>query len=156
MPTPAAGEPLQNAVIVPPQGQPPQDNAVLQLMVNQNFQMTVAERIGVNNIVNEFFRVYQNNFAPQIQEFHGHQGLERATYWICREIDAMRMVGNNFNAILASESLLRRIAISGSYGILPQPAAIVPFENLPFSTQMYLMNLTIFTVRYLSQHPAQS
>lgn len=160
MSTPAADQPLQNAVIVPPQPQPPQqppqDNAVLQLMVNPTFQMTVAERIGVNNIVNEFHRIYQNNFAPQIQEFHGHQGLERATYWICREIDTMRQIGHSYQTILANDGLLRRIATTGSYGILPQPAMPVPFENLPFNTQMYLMNLTIFIVRYLSQHPAQA
>ena len=156
-----AVQPLQNVVVVPPQVQPPQhpapqDNAILQLMVNPAFQMTVAERIGVNNIVNEFYRIYQNNFAPQIQQFQGHQGLERATYWICREIDTMLMVGNNYNGILNSDNLLRRIALVGSYGILPQPLNIVPFETLPFTTQMYLMNLTIFIVRYLSQHPAQA
>ena len=157
MPTPAtsSNQPLQNAVIVPPAPQPPQDNQVLQLLVNPTFQMTTAERIGINNIVNEFHRVYQNNFAPQIQEFQGRQGLERASYLICREIDTMRMVGTPYNTILASENLLRRIATVGSYGIMAQPANIVPFENLPFGAQMILMNLTIFILRHFNNNAHQ-
>jgi hypothetical protein len=163
MPNPAAGEVLQNVVINPvPQQQqqdpqapprPAQDNQVLNLLVNPAFQMNAAERIGINNIVNEFLRAYQNNFAPQINEFQGAQGLERATFWICREIDTMRMIGNSYNGMLASEPYLRRIATAGSYGILPQPVNVVAFENLPFATQMYLMNLTIFILRYLNNHP---
>lgn len=149
----AAGEPLQNAVIVPPVVPPQQENQVLQLLVNPTFQMTTAERIGVNTLVNQFYQVYQNNFAPQIQEFQGRQGLERASYLICREIDTMRLLGNSYNTILASENLLRRISTVGSYGILAQPTAIVPFENLPFGAQMILMNLTIFILRYFNNHP---
>ncbi len=159
MPNPAAGEVLQNLVINPvPQQQqqdpqalnrPAQENQVLNLVVHPPVQMTTAERIGINNIVNEFLRVYQNNFAPQINEFQGTQGLERATFWICREIDTMRMIGNNYNSILASEPSLRRIAVAGLNGVLP-------FENHPFTTQVFLMNLAIFILRYLNNNPPQA
>lgn len=165
MPNPAGSEVLQNVVVNPQVSQATldpqalnrqvQDNQVLQLVVNPVFQMTAAESIGINNIVNDFLRIYQNNFAPQINQFQGNQGLVRATFLICREIDSMRMIGNSYNMIMASESLVRRIATSGSYGMLHASGNIVPFDNFPFETKTYLINLTLFIVRYLNTSAVQ-
>jgi len=142
---PQGNEPLQNAVIQPPQQQ--------QQM--PQIQMNVAERIGVTSIVNAFHQAYHNNFAPQLQEFNGLQGLERLIYFICRDIDTKLAMGYNYNTLAGSDALLRRIAMSASLGLVPQPN-IVPFENLPFNTQMFLMNLTVFVIRFLNRNPNQN
>jgi hypothetical protein len=164
MTTPQGNEPLQNRVIqpaaagagiqnpavapVPPQNVPPQAPGA-----NHPIQMTAAERIGLNNIINEFHHVYHNNFAPQIQEIQGFRGLERILYIMCRDIDTKRSLGHDYNAMLQSDQLLRHIAMSASFAVHPN---IMNFDQLSFNHQMFLMNLVVFVLRYLSRNPNQN
>jgi hypothetical protein len=104
----------------------------------------------VNNIVNEFQHVYQNNFAPQIQEVQGYQGLQRIVYIICRDIDTKRSLGYDYNTILQSDQHLRHIAFTASFGVSPN---VMAFDHLSFNLQMFLMNVVAFVVRYLARAP---
>jgi hypothetical protein len=164
MRAPHGNEPLQNLVVQPvaagaqnpaagaapppaPPPAPPQAPGG-----NQPIQMTAAERIGLNNIINEFHHAYHNNFAPQIQEIQGFRGLERILYIVCRDIDTKHSLGYDYNQILQSDPLLRHIAMSASFAIHPN---IATFDQLSFNLQMFLMNLVVFVLRYLARNPNQ-
>ncbi len=153
MASPQGNEPLQNLVVQPlaagaqnPAAAPPP------AAPNQPIQMTAAERIGLNNIINEFHHVYHNNFAPQIQEIQGFRGLERILFIVCRDIDTKRSLGYDYNQILQSDPLLRQIAASASFAVHPNMMA---FDHLSFNLQMFLMNIVVFVVRYLARNPNQ-
>lgn len=140
---PPAGNPVENRILHPI-AQPPVPQQQQQQPL---IQMTPAERMGINNLVNEFRRTYENNFAPLVAEFQDHQALETAIYWICREVDTLQRQGQNTTYILTSDVLMTRIATAASSSL----RAGVPFQNLPFMTQVFLMNLTIFVVRSLAR-----
>ncbi len=147
---PQGNEPIENRVVQPvanPAARPqPQPQPQVPMI-----RMTSAERIGVKHIMNEFRRNYENNFAPIIAGFHDQQTLETSIYLICREVDSLTLIGQGFNNILNSDSLMRRIAIAASAGSHPPGELHVAFENIPFNHQMFYMNLAVFVVRFLAR-----
>ena len=138
--TPPGGSPVENRILHPI-AQPPQPQNQMPIY------MTPAERIGINNLVNEFRRTYEANFAPLVGEFQDAQVLETAMYWICRDVDTLQRQGHNATYILTSDVLMARLAAAAASAV--RNGAI--FQNLPFMTQVFFMNLTIFVVRSLSR-----
>jgi hypothetical protein len=138
--SPAGGEPaVQNTVIQP----------VAAAAQAQNPPMTSAERIGINVMATEFRQNYQNNFAPILA---AHPPLETAIFWICREIDSLRLMGYQLNNILNSDNLMRRVATAAANGSRPPAEFPGPFDALPFNSQIFYMNLATFIVRYLGRN----
>lgn len=156
-PSPPGNQPLQNMVVVPLQAQaqpnPAAGAGAPQAQAQQvpRIQMSVAERIGVNNIVNEFRQVYKENFGNALNGFEEGRSLEDCVFWICREVDSLLLLGHTYDTILSSDGLMRRVAVTASNGLRPRVEVPVPFENHPFHVQVFLMNLTIFVVRYLNR-----
>lgn len=146
--SPQGNEPLQNLVVVLGQPNPAAAGLVAQ---NPQIQMSVAERIGVNNIVNEFRQAYRENFGNALHNFDEGRSLVDCVFWICREIDSLVLLGHAYTSILASDALMRRVAITAANGLRSLVEAPIPFENHPFHLQMFLMNLSIFVVRYLNR-----
>lgn len=141
---PIAGEPLLNLVIQPQNQQSPQERPQPVQAEPRLLQMSTAERIVVNNILNEFRRVYENNFAPQLATI---QSLDTSIFWILREIDGMRMMGQSITNMHDEKNCMRHLAAAGAR----QENQIQPFESLAFEIQMFFMNLSYFTVRYLQR-----
>ena len=100
----------------PPQGNEPLQNQVIQPVANQPVPMYMnpAERVGINNLINEFRRNYEGNFAPMTAELQNLQNLEAAMYWICHEVDTLQRQGHNLSNILATDQLMTRIACSAA------------------------------------------
>lgn len=144
---PAGAEPLQNLVIVPGAGAaaPPQPQQ------NLMPHLSNLQRIGLNNILNEFRQQFGHNFAPMIGDFQNTNSLEAAIYWICREIDNLILHGNAINNILNSDGHMRFLVMTGYNRSRGFNEHWVNFEALPFHTQNFLMNLSSFILHYLTR-----